>query len=127
MLDVMHNAVCHPQTGITMGIMVNFLGLVHHDLYKFCVKTFYLYRQFSPLDVIRLAPRLAIQLFTGEILELIDEICRQSFFLDSKVRSRKSVYCLLRIVHRLRMTVEKYLVDINYWKNMEELKSDEDN
>lgn len=122
----MHNAVCYPQTGIKMGIMANFLALVHQDLYKFCVNTFYLYRQFSPFDAIRLATRLSIQLFTGEILDIIDEVCRQSFFLDSKVRDRKSVYCLLRIVHRLRMTVEKYLVEINYWRNTEGLKCEED-
>lgn len=117
-LHVMHNAVCHPQTTQTMTKVFKFLAVAHCALYDFCVKTFYLYRQFKSSHVQKLSSRLGIQLFTGEILDLLDEICRQSYFVDSRVNSRKSRYIRLRWLCRVSKYLEKYLVYIRYWKNM---------
>lgn len=116
-LDEVHNAICFPQDRSDIFSLGIFLARMHSDLYKYCVKTFYLYRQFDPHHALKLAPRVFVQLFTGEILDLIDEICRQSFFVDSRIHVRKSMYVLLKVLREIKMHVQDYLVDRNYWQS----------
>lgn len=125
-LGEMHNAICYPQEFYELIDIGHFLYAIHGDLYSYCEQTFYLYRQFHPRSALRLKPRVYVQLFTGEILELIDEIGRQSLFVNSRLHIRMAMHVLVRVLSKLKVRVAEYLVSVDYWQNMAKLEPSSD-
>ena len=88
------------------------LGMGHGALNRFCNVTINLRRQFphTSLESVLLFQR--INLYAIEILDLMEQFLIVShYFLHKK----REIVIFLRILLKIRMKIEKYLVHVDFW------------
>lgn len=110
-LDELHNAIVCQQPDSWRLSLLHFLSEAHKVLFKFCGKIFYIERDFCPHLVLKLSTRTSIELFTGELLYLINEICK----ISGDLKKKRAHLILLRILHKISLRLEKYFLKLNYW------------
>lgn len=112
-LEVLHNAVLINQSPDNFLRLRDHLCQAYRVLEKFSQVIFKVSHTFSTEAVNELSVTLGIKLYTGQILHLTDSFADNYKTIQ---RSPKAQLILLRILNKLRIPVEKYLVSIRYWE-----------
>ena len=112
-LDGLKNAsYCEDNEG-NLGILLRLLQRAHHALNRFCDVFLNLRRKF-PLDGLGLCTTLQqLNLYAIEFTYL------KEYFLeivDYFTEQRQVIVLFLRIIFKLRIRLEDYLVQVDYWK-----------